>query len=93
MQNERSRAECLVVLGGIAATRESFEDAARLFGAADRLRGDAPPNRFEVPVLERFEPELDARLGEGRAAELRSEGTPLGSDALISPVASGADRH
>ncbi|MGH3132764.1 MAG: ATP-binding protein, partial [Gaiellaceae bacterium] len=37
VENDRDRAMCLVVLAGIAAARESFEDAARLFGAAEAL--------------------------------------------------------
>ena len=87
LESERSRAECLVVLGGCAAARERYEDAARLFGAASRLRGDAPPNRFERPVLDRYLPELASRLGgEHRVAELEREGARIGVDALLTPV-------
>jgi predicted ATPase/class 3 adenylate cyclase len=84
--SDRSSAECLVVLGGCAAAKERHEDAARLFGAARRLRGDAPPNRFERPVLDRFLPELVARLGEDKVAELGREGARTGIDALTAPV-------
>jgi predicted ATPase/class 3 adenylate cyclase len=84
--NDRSRAECLVVLGGAAGVKGRFDDAARLFGAAGRLRGDAPVNRFERPVLERWLPELESRLGEQRVAELGHEGARIGADALVAPV-------
>jgi predicted ATPase/class 3 adenylate cyclase len=93
LENDRSRAECLVVLGGVAAARESYEEAARLFGAAAGLRGDAPVNRFERPVLDRYAPEVGERLGEERAAELRAEGARLGGDAIVSGVVSSAVRH
>jgi predicted ATPase/class 3 adenylate cyclase len=87
LESDRSRAECLVVLGGCAAARERYEDAARLFGAASRLRGDAPPNRFERPVLDRYLPELVSRLGgEQRVAELGREGARIDVDALVAPV-------
>ncbi len=84
--SDRSRAECLVVLGGSAAERGRFEDAARLFGAASALRGDAPVNRFERPVLDRYGPDLTSRLGEGRVSELGREGAGIGVDALVAPV-------
>ncbi len=93
LENQRSRAECFVVLGGIAAARGSFEAAARLFGAADRLRGDLPLNRFEMPVLDRYAREVEDRLGEERVAELVVEGARLGAEELIPPVVSSAVRH
>jgi tetratricopeptide (TPR) repeat protein len=93
LENDRSRAECLVVLGGVAAAKESFEEAARLFGAASRLRGDASVNRFERPVLERYRPELARRLGDDRLAELEREGSGLELDTLVAPVVTGGIRH
>ena len=93
LQNDRSRAECLTVLGGIAAARGSYDDTARLFGAAERLRGDAPLNRFEVPILERFAVGLAAELGDDRIAELKSEGAHAALDSLVPVVAPGAVRH
>ncbi len=87
--SDRSRAECLVVLGGAAAAKGRFEDAARLFGAASGLRGDAPINRFERPVLERFGPELVSHLGEERVAELERDGAQLDTDVLSTPVVHG----
>jgi predicted ATPase len=93
LENDRSRAECLVVLGGAAAARGSLEDAARLFGAAERLRGDSPLNRFERPVLDRYGQDVEERLGEERGAELRAEGARLGADAVASRVVSSAVQH
>jgi predicted ATPase/class 3 adenylate cyclase len=93
LENDRSRAECLVVLGGTAAARGSFEDAARLFGAAERLRGDAPLNRFERPVLDRYEAEIEEHLGDEKVAELRMEGGRLGADVVATRVVSSAVRH
>jgi predicted ATPase/DNA-binding SARP family transcriptional activator len=93
LENHRSRAECLVVLGGIAAGRGHFEPAARFLGAADALRGDLPLNRFETPVLERCMPELEAALSGERLADLRAQGARLGAEALISPVVSVAARE
>ncbi|HET7744985.1 MAG TPA: BTAD domain-containing putative transcriptional regulator [Gaiellaceae bacterium] len=92
LQNERSRAECLVVLAGIEAARGAAESAAQLLGAAERLRGDAPPNRFEVPVLERVQPELEERLGADRTAELEAEAALLTVEDLLA-VVSRATRH
>lgn len=77
VESERDQAECLVVLGGIAMAKGSFDDAARLFGAAESLRGESPVNRFERPVLDRFEPELEAALPEAERAALREEGARL----------------
>jgi predicted ATPase/class 3 adenylate cyclase len=88
VENDRDRAECLVVLAGIAAAKKSFDQAARLLGAADALRGDAPPDLYEIPVLERFQPELEAALGEERFARLRAEGARLGTGTSIREVVS-----
>ena len=82
LENERSRAECLVVLAGIATARGAYEDAARLLGAASRLRSDAPLNRFELPVLERCGPELSAALGAQRLSALQEEGARNGVEGL-----------
>jgi hypothetical protein len=91
--SDRSRAECVVVLGGVAAAQGRSEDAARLFGAAGALRGDASVNRFERPVLERFRPQLVEALGETRTSALEREGARLGADRLVAPVEAGAEPH
>jgi len=78
IQNDRDRAMCLVVLAGVAVMRGSFEEAARLLGVAEALRGDSPLAFFELPVLERFQPELEAAVGKDAFAELKAEGAHLG---------------
>jgi predicted ATPase/class 3 adenylate cyclase len=88
MENDRDRAECLVVLAGVAAAKGSFEEAARLLGAADTLRGDAPLDLYELPVLERFQPDLEAALGEDEFARLRAEAAHLGPDVFLREVVS-----
>lgn len=93
LDSDRSRAECLVVLGGVAAARARFEDAARLFGAASALRGAFAVNRFERPVLDRFELMVVEALGEARVSELEREGARVGVDAFLPPVVAGAEPH
>ena len=82
VESNRDRAECLVVLAGLAVARGSFEDAARLFGAAEALRGDSPVNRFERPVIDRFEHDFEAALPEGERMKLRAEGARLGTEVV-----------
>jgi predicted ATPase/class 3 adenylate cyclase len=86
LENDRDRSMCLVVLAGIAAAKSSFEEGAQLLGAAEALRGDAPPDLFELPVLERLEPELEGALGEDRLTRLRAEGARLGPDVVVHEV-------
>ncbi len=93
MDNTRVTAECLVVLSGIAAERQDHESAARLIGLADHLRGDAPLNRFELPVIERYWDELVSALSEERLEILQSEGARGGLQQFVSQVVSGAVRH
>jgi hypothetical protein len=51
------------VLAGIAIATGAYEEAGRLEGEANALRGDSPLNPFELAVLERFQPQLEAALG------------------------------
>jgi predicted ATPase/class 3 adenylate cyclase len=78
LENDLARAGCFVVLAGVAVARGSLEEAARLIGAADDLRGDAALDWHQSMLLERFEPELMTGLGADRFAALRSEGRSLG---------------
>ena len=71
------RAACLTALGGVAASRESYEEAARLLGAAEALRGDAPLEAPERAVVEEFHPRLEAALGLGRLNALKAEGAGI----------------
>jgi len=83
--SDRDRADCLVVLGGVAAANGAFDEATRLMGAADALRGAAPLDLFELKVLERYGGELEDALGE-RFGRLRDEGARIGAEALVAPV-------
>jgi predicted ATPase/class 3 adenylate cyclase len=87
LENERARAGCLVVLGGVAVAEGSYEEGARLFGAAAALRGESPPNDWERRVLERFEPALDDALGTERVVALAAEGAGLGRSGVRELVA------
>ena len=77
VENDRDRAECLVVLAGIAIAKGALEDAARLLGAADALRGSSPLDLYELPVLERYESELEAALGADGVTRLRRQGARM----------------
>jgi predicted ATPase/class 3 adenylate cyclase len=93
LENDRARAGCLVVLGGVAAAAGSFEEAARLLGVADTLRGDSELDRHERAVLQRLQPELEALLGDERFAELKSEGAERGHDAVIREVVAAGTKE
>jgi tetratricopeptide (TPR) repeat protein len=86
LENDRARAGCLVILGGVAAARGEPQEAALLLGAAARLRGDSPPNAFELPILERFLPELEAALGADELSRMMAEGARKDIDALAHGV-------
>ncbi|HEU0247983.1 MAG TPA: tetratricopeptide repeat protein [Gaiellaceae bacterium] len=75
------RAACLTALGGVAVLRESDEEAARLFGEAEALRGEAPLEAPERAVVERFYPRVEAALGEERVIALKAEGAEGGHGA------------
>jgi predicted ATPase len=90
--NDRARAGCLIVLAGVVAAKEEHEAAARLLGAASALRGGAPPNAFEAPILERFVPSLESLLGQDRMQTLMSEGARRGADWALGEVVTIATR-
>jgi tetratricopeptide (TPR) repeat protein len=83
LEDNRSRARCLVVLAGAAAEIGSLEAAARLVGAAKAARGTDPPDEFELPVLERYVPTLEARIGRPALDELEAEGQAVPEIVLI----------
>ena len=66
LEDDRSRARCVLVLAGATAARGQGEHAARLVGAADALRGGEPLDEFEAPVLARCVPALESQLGHRR---------------------------
>jgi predicted ATPase/class 3 adenylate cyclase len=89
--DDRSCARCLVVLAGASAADGSPEEAARLVGAADALRGEEP-DAFETAVLDRYASNLESLVGVHELARLRAEGASLGRDAFVREVvAAGTD--
>ena len=86
LEDDRSRARCIVVLAGAAAAAGQYEEAARLIGAAATLRGGGQPDEFEAPVLDLYAAELDTALGQKRIAELEAEGAGLGRTAVLAEV-------
>jgi hypothetical protein len=83
LEDDRSRAECLCALGGCAAALGRPEDACRLWGAADVLRGESPLEYAEPAIEARFSPELVESLGPERVEELRAEGRRLGHERAL----------
>ena len=86
LEDARSRARCLVVLAAVAAGDGFTEDAARLLGGAEALRGDDPPDLFELRTLEQFAGDLEFRLGTAAFGELKIEGRRLEPDAVTRKV-------
>jgi hypothetical protein len=74
LEDDRSRARCVLVLAASATEEGNARDAARLLGAAEALRGGAPPDEFESPLLERCLPELEGKLGRSGFEELAADG-------------------
>jgi predicted ATPase/class 3 adenylate cyclase len=74
LEDDRSRARCLVVLARAAASRGSLELAARLLGAAEAAREDDPPDEYEAPILATLAPEIEEQLGRTHVADLLAEG-------------------
>jgi predicted ATPase len=86
LADDRTCAECLCALGGVAAAEGAPDQAARLWGAADGLRGNAPLWEHEREIVARFGPSLAAALASARIDELREEGERLGLDVLAGDV-------
>jgi predicted ATPase/class 3 adenylate cyclase/Tfp pilus assembly protein PilF len=82
LEDDRSRARCILILAAAASEQGDVEHAARLTGAAHALRGDEPPDEFESPVLERYLPILERRLGREALDELSDEGRSAGLSGL-----------
>ena len=82
LEDDRSRARCVLVLAVCGAERGEHEIAARLTGAAEALRGDDPPDEFEEPLLERYLVGLGTSLGTESLARLTAEGRALGAGSL-----------
>ena len=74
LADDRSRAECLCALGGHAAASGRPEDAARLWGEADKLRGGSPLEYAEPAIEARFLPGVIDALGNDVYERLRGAG-------------------
>jgi predicted ATPase/DNA-binding SARP family transcriptional activator len=84
--DNRSRARCLVVLAGAAAAEGSLEEAARMLGAAEAFRAGEPVDSFELPILRRYEPELESALGDRTLARLKAMGARSGPETVVAEV-------
>ncbi len=83
--NDSACAGCLVLLAEVSAARGSHEEAARLVGAAEGMRGDTLVSHFAETALERLLPHLETTLGTGRVAGLIAEGRRLGRVGVLAP--------
>jgi ATP/maltotriose-dependent transcriptional regulator MalT len=90
LEDDRSRARCIVVLAGAAAAEGELDDAARLMGAAGALRGDEQLDAFEQPVVDLHLSALPAALGDERFRQLEREGAGLGRAVHLAEVVSAA---
>ena len=88
LEDDRSRARCLVVLAGAATEEGMLEDAARYLGAGEALRGDQTPDSFELPLFDRYVPQLEAAMGDQRFSELKAEGAQSAPGAVMRQVVS-----
>jgi predicted ATPase/class 3 adenylate cyclase len=86
LADERSMAECVWALGGLAAALGDSEAGARLWGAADALREPAALEYAEPEIQERFGPLLVRDLGWERFAELRRDGSAARYDEIVDRV-------
>jgi predicted ATPase len=91
LEDDRSRARCLVILAATACTGDRTVEAARLLGVAERLRGVDAPDEFEQPLLTRIVPELEAALGLEGFATAKRDGGRAGTD-LRHVVVTGATK-
>jgi predicted ATPase/DNA-binding SARP family transcriptional activator len=86
-EDRRSTAECLCAFAGLEAATGRTEDAARLFGTADALRGESPLEYGEPLIESRFVPTLVESLGSERFAALRAEGARHGLEPVLAQFA------
>jgi tetratricopeptide (TPR) repeat protein len=86
LEDDRSRARCLALLACAAALNGSLEEAARILGAAQALRGNDEPDIFEKPILDLCREKLEAGLGPDRLARLLDDGEHGDADAVAREV-------
>lgn len=82
LPDDRASAECLLGLAGVSAGGGRFDEAARLWGAADALRGDDALLRGELRLVALLERSLSPGLGD-RLAARREEGRHLDRELVL----------
>jgi tetratricopeptide (TPR) repeat protein len=84
-------AQFLETAGWLAARQGEPERGARLFGAAEALRGDAAPSRgpFDAARFQRWVAVLGAALGEARLADAWSAGRTMARAEVLSAASAG----
>ena len=82
LPDDRASAECLLGLAGVRASTGRFDEAARLWGAADALRGGDALLTGELRVVRLLEERLTAGLGD-RLAARREEGRLLDRELVL----------
>lgn len=93
LEDDRSRARCVVILAGSAAADGRHVEAARFIGAAEALRGVEQSDSFETAVLDLHASALEAALGVQRLADLRAEGAALAREPLFPEVVSAGSEE
>jgi predicted ATPase len=74
LEDDRSRARCLVILAATTSGGDHAVEAARLLGAAEALRGTDDPDEFEQPLLAGLIPALESVLGRESFASAKALG-------------------
>ena len=82
LPDDRASAECLLGLAAVSAGFGRFDGAARLWGAADALRGDDALLTSELRVVALLEQSLSTGLGD-RLAARREEGRLLDRELVL----------
>ena len=82
LPDDRASAECLLGLAAVRAGFGRFDEAARLWGAADALRGDDALLTGELRVVALLEQSLSTGLGD-RLAARREEGRLLDRELVL----------
>jgi len=82
LPDDRASAECLLGLAGVSASIGLFDEAARLWGAADALRQDDAPLPGELRVIELLEQSLASGLGDHLGAR-KEEGRLLDRELVL----------
>jgi predicted ATPase/class 3 adenylate cyclase len=82
LPDDRASAECLLGLAGVSASRRRFDEAARLWGAAEALRQDDALTAGEFWIGAHVERILSSSLGD-RLAARKEEGRLLDRELVL----------